>query len=321
MISEKLSLEAIDFSHPDGEFIFKGQPYLLKYYFKHYFIKNKTRTSTEFIYLFDDEKLAKNICNKSLSSQAIEQALHKEDYIIRRCVQYQEALFSFGTSYGKYYLPIENDWIYLEYLNCEYYQAINLTELLEKPYTFFLEFAKTVYEKELPLIDDENLYYAALARKTKATEFICGSQSELERLTKLATYILPELYPLFEYCPSFQVIYKSESEYHKGGVKEVCAEDKNGDLVLYSKDEDDEDILSQQSQQLLDLIFEYNYFTGIEWEYNDGAYGYGGHDPYPCTIEVEVYAPSQHERIEAALELQSWLEGKLPEAEIITYFE
>lgn len=79
--------------------------------------------------------------------------------------------------------------------------------------------------------------------------------------------------------------------------------------------------MSKQTQKLFDLIFEYNCFIGLDWEYNDGRHGYGGYDPHSYTIEVEVQTPSQHERLEAALELQSWLEGKLPESEIAVYFE
>lgn len=121
-----------------------------------------------------------------------------------------------------------------------------------------------------------------------------------------------------------QVIYKSENNYKHGGVAEISAEeDWNGEIVLYSEEESSEydDTMSKQTQKLFDLIFEYNCFTGLDWEYNDGPYGYGGNDPHSCKIGVAVQTPSQHERLEAALELQSWLEGKLPESEIAAYFE
>jgi hypothetical protein len=163
-----------------------------------------------------------------------------------------------------------------------------------------------------------------MKQKTKHIEFTCGSQSELERLTKLAAFTLPELYPLFEDWQYININYKSANDYYKGGVYAVGAK-----LLLYRKDKNKDNILSQQSQQLFDLIFEYNYFTGIYWECLEEQYGhlnyfpngYGGYYPAPHTISIKVNSPSQHERIEAALELQTWLEGKLPDDEIRAIFE
>ncbi len=116
--------------------------------------------------------------------------------------------------------------------------------------------------------------------------------------------------PLFEHSSSALVIYESDNIYHSGGVtQEIVTRDWKHSVIL-----------SKQTQQLFNLIFEYNFCTGIDWVYNDGSHGYPGYDPHPCAVQVEVQPPSQHERIEAAFELQSWLEGKLPKDEIESYF-
>lgn len=190
---------------------------------------------------------------------------------------------------------------------------MNLDDILEKPKEFFLNKAKTVYQNELPKLEDKELRDSFdLGDATTSLEFVCGSESELKRLTRLAAVTLPELRPLFEQYYGIGVSYNSENDYHSGGVAEIDTGHWN----------DHEVNLSKQAQQLFDLIFEYNFFTGLHWEYNDGPGGsYTSYEPLPYTIEVDVPAPTQHERLEAALELQSWLEGKLPDDEIRSYFE
>ena len=318
MSDRVFKLNDIDFNQPTAEFTYKRQTYLLKYYFKQNFIRKKSYRGTKCICLLNNVGLANTLSKRKLPAQIIEQEFQKAPYYIQRCVQYKEVSFHFGISTGKYGFEVE-----LEYFNCESHGISNLDELLEKPYIFFVKHAKTVYERELPLIKDKKLFHNFMKQKTKHIEFTCGSQSELERLTKIAAFTSSELFPLFEDWHYISITYESANDYYKGGIRSVGAK-----LLLYRKDENKENVLSQQSQQLFDLIFKYNSFTGIDWDYLEEQYGYlnyfpdgyGGYYPSPHTINIKVHSPLQHEKIEAALELQTWLGGKLPEAEIQALF-
>ena len=63
MTHQLISLHEIDFSQPDGEFIYKGQTYLVKQYANQYFFRNKKRTGCDFIFLFweSDTKLRSEV--------------------------------------------------------------------------------------------------------------------------------------------------------------------------------------------------------------------------------------------------------------------
>jgi len=299
-----ISLDAIDFSNPDGEFIFRGETYLLKKYLDNYFIRNKKHVGLKFIvvcFLYPHRE--------EVSTQDIKQSIENNQDYIYRCVQYKEALLGFGKIEDMYYSLKRNGWIGLRHFNYKPHINISLQEVFEKPYESFIEQAAIAYIQELPLIEDNLLFHFFRCKEVQKIEFICGSQLELEKLTKLAALTLPELQHLFEQSSMLTVTYESDNRYGSGGIYEVIS------------GEWDEVSLSKVAEKLFNLIFEHNFFTGIYWEYNDGSTsGYPAYDPHAYDIEIEVQAPSQHERLEAALELRSWLEGKLPEDEIESYF-
>ncbi len=306
MTHQPISLHEIDFSQPDREFIYKGQTYQIKEYSDICYVKKNKSHPWEFIYVFCSHSAS--LINKQNYSSTLEEIILKKADKLLRCVEYENIIFGFSTNNKGCYFSIEDE--YWTWFNWKAPRHMSIDDLLEKPYDFFIDKAKTIYYTEIPLIEDKVDDYSYRSNTAKPIEFVCGSESELERLTQLAAFILPEFKPLFERYSSFKVIYESENAYQCGGItEEIDTPDWYYDIVL-----------SKQAQKLFDLIFEYNYFTGLQWEYNDG-HGYTGYDPLSYTIEISLQAPSQHERLEAVLELQSWLEGKLPDEEIRAYFE
>lgn len=325
MAHQPINLHEIDFSQPDREFIYKRQTYQIKNYSNYYFFRNKKHTNHEFIYSFNYSTYfdaVKNVFQKNSSPLNITQTIQEKDYLIQRCVQYKKSLFSFGRGTVQYYSPKYNQWIYIWCFKCNDPGYISLDKVFKKPYAFFVEQAVSVYEQELPLIKNEKKFVSFMKETTKAIEFIRGSKSELEKLTKLAAFTLPELRFLFERYSSFRIIYESENYYQDGGVIEAI--DWDYEVIICTEErsiKDGEEIFSKQAEQLFNLIFEYNYFSGLYWEIGTRKPKYNDCFCVSETIEVKVESPAQHERLEAALELQSWLKGKLPEEEIRAYFE
>ena len=307
-MAEIPNLNAIDFSKPDGEFSLKTQIYQIKLYANAYFFRNKLYQGFDFIYAFRARGLPEDICDSYLT-QKVEQITFEEfKYLVQRCVQYQDTIFQFGIDNGEYYSLRHDGWIDF---NLKIPRYLSAYDILGKPLYFFIEQAEIAYYNQVDYIENEDsgdYFYADDA--TIPMEFICGSESELNRLTKIATVALKEFQSLFDKNSSIRIVYASENQYNFGGVNEISTDSWDGEIVL-----------SKQAKQLFDMIFEHNYFTGIYWEYNDGPRGYTGYSHYPHSIEIEVQAPSQHERIEALLELQNWLEDKMPEEEIEALFK
>jgi hypothetical protein len=81
------------------------------------------------------------------------------------------------------------------------------------------------------------------------------------------------------------------------------------------------EFLSRQLKQVFNLIFEWNSFTGFTQGGGYGGPGFEGYEHFPLQITVEIPSPSPSERQQALLELRTWLEGKLPEEEIESYYE
>lgn len=188
-----------------------------------------------------------------------------------------------------------------------------MQEILEQSADFFVEQAKTIYHPYYLEIDEEEVHPSLRDscefQGEKPLEFMRVSESELRRLTQLAAFTLAELKPLFEQYSVFEVIY--QSTYCYSG----CF------TAINIRERYDEIAISDQAKQLFDLIFDYNFFIGGTLAPKYGGPGFNGYEIFPYRIAVEVQAPSQHERLEASLELQSWLSGKLTEEEIKSYFE
>jgi len=141
-------------------------------------------------------------------------------------------------------------------------------------------------------------------------KFIRGSESELRRLTKMV-FTFTELQPLFEESYTWEVIYNSKNKYYKGGLMGVYNEKIGFTDKLFPKD----------FARLLKLILKHNFFIGLKLQLRHQKLGYAWCDRCSHEIRVTVQPPSQHERLEAAFELQNWLKGKLPDDEIRAYLE
>ncbi len=133
MTDQIINLDEIDFSNSEGEFIFRGENYLIKQYLDSYFIRSKRHVCLEFICFLDYGGLAEGICHQEVSPQNIEKLLEDNHNYIYRCVQYKKALFGFGDIQDRYYSPKYNEWIYLKHINYESHTDISLDEVFEKP--------------------------------------------------------------------------------------------------------------------------------------------------------------------------------------------
>lgn len=265
------------------------------------------------------EDLRQQITSPQIIEEKIEQNLKdgiRELQSIERCVQYEDNIFCFGISGEGEYFNGEGYYFSLnheEWMRCNWkpFKQMTSLDILYQPQELFLAQAQVAYKEELPITEDQELQDSFNPEEAEiCLEFVCGSELELKRLTKIAATTLLKLRNMFEQSSELRVIYKAETKYHSGGVARI-------ETDVW----DDEIVLDRQVQQIFDLIFEYNFFTGLHWEYNDDGYGYTSYDPCPYTVEVEVQAPSYYERLEAEMELRSWLEGKLPEDETESYFE
>lgn len=332
MTHHPINLHEIDFSQHNGEFIYKEETYQLKEYSNYYFFRNKKHVNHEFIYSFDSHG---QYCLRKYSRPSpldLAQTLltqENPDGWVQRCVQYKEELFSFGDdSRGQYYSPKDNTWIALKYLKCNKIKKISIDEVLKKPYAFFVERVVSVYEQELPLIKDEKKFDSFMQETTKPIEFIRGSEAELEKLTKLAAFILPKTKLEAILGERHLVLYQSKNDYRNGGVRGYDEDDFDIDKSIYqSKNDYDWELekkIYKQNEQLFNLIFKYNCFSGLYWSCRGNLSPIDKYTNYyhaPHYIDVWVKSPSQHERMEAVLELERWLKGKLPEEEIRAYFE
>lgn len=238
---------------------------------------------------------------------------------VQRCINYENTIFCFDSNcWGEYCSFNSKFWIPFTW---KPHTQLTLDDIIEQPNEFFLEQATSVYHPFYIKVYNEELHpslrTACEFKEEQSIEFVRGCESELKRLTQRAAIALSELQPLFEQDSDLKVIYHSFESYYPlgfGGINTVDWYNKY-DIKTFSP----------KAQQLFNLIFDYNFFTGFmlvpppeEMVY---CYGYLSYEVHPYEFVVELQPPSEHERLEAIFELQSWLEGKLPEEEIRSYFE
>lgn len=311
------SLQAIDFSQPDGEFSYQGQTYQVKQYLGKYFFKNKLDKSDEFIYSFVDlsPDLEEKICQPRQAAKAKVRLNLERKASIQRCIEYAGTIFCFAFNMEAEYCSFKSRyWIPLDWKPD---RKLAWNDVLQQPQEFFIEQAYTAHLPCHLYIYDEEIHPALRAaykfEGAKPLEFVRGCEAELKRMTQLAAHTLPELQPLFERYSNLKVVYISDNGVYSGSFNAIyTGEPRNW---LYK------DNFSQQARRLFQLIYEHNLFTGSRLELRFGGSGFDGHESFPMTITVEVQAPLQHEKLEATLELQTWLADKLPEAEIKAYLE
>lgn len=142
-----------------------------------------------------------------------------------------------------------------------------------------------------PLIDPEAL-------KDEPLEFINGSHEELETVTR---WICHSGVGASDQRSGWSVTYSSP------GV----TRNKVGGLLEWTFQK------SASLQELFNLAYEYNTFTGYHWEYNDNRGGHqNSYDPEPFWIDFEFRQPSHDEQKAAKSELRRWLGGKMMAEEI-----
>ncbi len=142
-----------------------------------------------------------------------------------------------------------------------------------------------------PLIDPKAL-------KDEPLEFINGSEQELETVTR---WICHSGVGVSDQRSGWNVIYSAPDtkDNTAGGLSEWAF------------------IKSASLQELFNLAYEYNTFTGYHWEYNDNRPGHqDSYDSKPLWITFEFRQPSHDEQREARRELRRWLGGKMTAKEI-----
>lgn len=100
-VNQPINLKSIDFSQPDGEFIYNKETYQLKSYLDRYFFRNQN-THSDFIYSFNlfGENTVKQICEQKHTSETIEQLFSENITLIQRCIQYENTIFCFAPGIG-----------------------------------------------------------------------------------------------------------------------------------------------------------------------------------------------------------------------------
>lgn len=314
---ENPNLHSIDFSQPDGEFLYQEQTYQFKQYLGKDFFRNKSFQTGSYIYSV--KFFTPTDIFKAISTGEIEQGYQYQlsEKLMQRCIQYENTIFCFdlssseGINRGEYCSLKSQYWIMFKW---KPFQQLSLDDILEQPEDFFVKQAVTIYFPNDLQVDEEEIHPVLRAtykfEGEEPLEFICGSESELRRLTKMV-FTFTELQPLFEESYTWEVIYNSNNKYDEGGLMGVYNEKFRFTHMLFPKDFD----------RLLNLILKHNFFVGLKLQLRHQKPGYAWRDRCSHEIRVTVQPPSQHERLEAAFELQSWLKGKLPDDEIRAYFE
>jgi hypothetical protein len=142
-----------------------------------------------------------------------------------------------------------------------------------------------------PLIDPSAL-------EDQPLEFINGSHEELETITR---WICHSVVGVIDQRSGWSVTYSSPD----------VTRNRVGGLLQWTFTK------SVGLQELFNLAYEYNTFTGYHWEYNDNKVGHqNSYDPEPIWITFEFREPSHDEQRAAKLELRRWLSGKMTREEI-----
>ena len=147
--------------------------------------------------------------------------------------------------------------------------------------------------------------------KGEPLHWICGSQNELETLTRWAANLVEEVWEGLEEPPQLIFRYLSESEHSQACLLYVTSPKGIG----YSPSSVDK-VRFERIQRLGEIFLDYNTPVGYQWEFNDLMGGRDSWDASGFSIWIEIPAPSAHEKIEAHLNLREWLRGKVPDEEI-----
>ncbi len=95
---EKPNLHSIDFSQPDGEFLYKEQTYQFKQYLGKDFFRNKLFQTCSYVYSV--KFFTPTDIFKAISTGEIEQGYQYQpsEKLMQRCIQYENTIFCFGLS-------------------------------------------------------------------------------------------------------------------------------------------------------------------------------------------------------------------------------
>ena len=138
-------------------------------------------------------------------------------------------------------------------------------------------------------------------RSEAPLEWMCGSQNELEILTRAMFQAQFD----WNQTTSVTARFGSESEYGRAALSWVRRDN------LYPAE-----VPSPRLQTLSDLFLDFNTPVGHTWEFQDAMGGRASWDPEGHSILIEVSAPTSHERLEARLFLREWLQDKMAPEEI-----
>ncbi len=142
-----------------------------------------------------------------------------------------------------------------------------------------------------PLIDPDLL-------KDEPLEFINGSREELETVTR---WICHSGVGASDQCSGWDVTYSTPN---------LILDEKGGPSKWSFSD-------NSSLQELFNLAYEYNTFTGYHWENNDEKLGHqDSYDPRPIWISFSFQVAAHKEQQTARAELRQWLNGKMTQEEI-----
>ena len=131
-------------------------------------------------------------------------------------------------------------------------------------------------------------------------EWLCGSLEELSRVARA----ICALEPLFLHRET-KLWFFAETAFTRAHLWRGAPQPHTSQSQL-----------SKRFWTLMELALDFNTPTGIYWEYHDQGAGRAAYSPHSASFRIEVFAASNHERVEAVLFLREWLRDKAAPDEI-----
>ena len=161
-------------------------------------------------------------------------------------------------------------------------------------------------------------------------EWLCGSRDELQRVVEWICWLEPEFWE--EDVAQAELDFETEGILSRAKLSLFEAGEKVGNYPLNYEAEEGltefewgYDYQSERTKKwapseaflpLIELALDYNTPAGEYWEYHDCCSGRASCSPWPIYLQIVVARPSAHEKIEAALQLEKWLQNKVSPREI-----
>ena len=176
-------------------------------------------------------------------------------------------------------------------------------DILTTNWETLLPLCEEVFTRQIwPRMADPYVSYADLP--DEPVRFVCGSQEELEHITRCICHIDEGWFAEVKANNPVIVQYKARTAHQPGGLDEMHYNHHYPQRRV-------------GSNHLCQLAFTYNTFYGgiREYDARNGLLRDGCYQLKPISASVQIAPPSSHEQAESLLALYEWLEGKVSDAD------